>query len=325
MTPGTTNIGLVLGAGGVAGGAWHAGVLAAVAEETGWDARSAAVVVGTSAGSITGAALRSGVAPRDLHAMAVGASLSAEGSALFGRVRSPDGFRAAAGRTPRPANPTLGLRSLARLDLRPGVALAGMLPAGTIDTAMISNRVEELAGGPAWPGAPLWVVAVRLADGRRVVFGRDEVDGPVRLGSAVAASSAIPGFFAPVEIGGARYVDGGVHSPTNGDLLRNGGFDLVVISAPMAGTWRSMRAHPTALARTGSRLALDVEVAALRRSGTEVLVFIPGPADTPVMDGRSMDPASRKPVATRARESALEVLARPSLQTRVSALRNSKR
>ena len=104
MTPGTTNIGLVLGAGGVAGGAWHAGVLAAIAEETGWDARSAAVVVGTSAGSITGAALRSGVAPRDLHAMAVGASLSAEGSALFGRVRSPDGFRAAAGRTPRPAD-----------------------------------------------------------------------------------------------------------------------------------------------------------------------------------------------------------------------------
>ena len=86
-----------------------------------------------------------------------------------------------------------------------------------------------------------------------------------------------------------------------------------------------MRAHPSALARTGSRLALDREVAALRRAGTEVLVFQPGPADTPVMDGRSMDPACRKPVATRARESALEVLARPSLQSRVSALRNPTR
>ena len=67
----------MLGAGGIAGGAWHAGVLAAVAEATGWDARSAEVIVGTSAGSITGAALRSGVAPRDLYASAVGTALSA--------------------------------------------------------------------------------------------------------------------------------------------------------------------------------------------------------------------------------------------------------
>ena len=48
-------IGLVLGAGGEIGYACHAGVLAALAEVIGWDARSAEVVVGTSAGSIAGA------------------------------------------------------------------------------------------------------------------------------------------------------------------------------------------------------------------------------------------------------------------------------
>jgi NTE family protein len=190
---------------------------------------------------------------------------------------------------------------------------------------MISDRVEELAGGPTWPPTPLWVVAVRLRDGARIVFGRDDVGAGVRLGAAVAASSSIPGFFAPVEIAGDRYVDGGVHSPTNADLVRDSGFDLVVVSAPMAGSWRSMRAHPTALARTGARVALDREVAALRRSGTEVLVFQPGPSDTPVMDGRSMDPASRQPVATRARESALETLRRPDLEARVSPLRKARR
>ena len=45
-------IGVALGAGGVAGGAFHAGVLAALADVGGWDPRSAAIIVGTSAGSI---------------------------------------------------------------------------------------------------------------------------------------------------------------------------------------------------------------------------------------------------------------------------------
>jgi len=44
-------IGLVLGAGGIVGHAFHAGVLGALAEVTGWDPRAAEVVVGTSAGS----------------------------------------------------------------------------------------------------------------------------------------------------------------------------------------------------------------------------------------------------------------------------------
>ena len=109
-------VGLVLGAGGVAGGAWHAGVLAALAEETGWDARSAAVIVGTSAGSIIGAALRSGVAPRDLHATAVGAACRPRARRCSVGCDRPTASRPTAGRTPRPVNPTLGLRTLARLN-----------------------------------------------------------------------------------------------------------------------------------------------------------------------------------------------------------------
>ena len=49
-------VGLVLGAGGVLGGAWLTGGLAAVADETGWDPGSADYIVGTSAGSMIGAA-----------------------------------------------------------------------------------------------------------------------------------------------------------------------------------------------------------------------------------------------------------------------------
>jgi NTE family protein len=48
-------VGLVLGAGGVVGGAWLTGALHALAAETGWDPAEADYVVGTSAGSMIGA------------------------------------------------------------------------------------------------------------------------------------------------------------------------------------------------------------------------------------------------------------------------------
>ena len=54
-------VGLVLGAGGIQGGAWLTGGLAALAEETGWDPAGADYVVGTSAGSMIGALCASGV------------------------------------------------------------------------------------------------------------------------------------------------------------------------------------------------------------------------------------------------------------------------
>src|SRR4051812_6504281 len=56
-------VGLVLGAGGVLGGAWLVGALHAIATETGWDPGSADNVVGTSAGSMVGALLACGVPP----------------------------------------------------------------------------------------------------------------------------------------------------------------------------------------------------------------------------------------------------------------------
>jgi hypothetical protein len=63
------------------------------------------------------------------------------------------------------------------------------------------------------------------------------------------------------------------------------------------------------LSRTAARVTLDREVGAIRRSGTPVLVLQPGPDDTPLMDGRSMDPGAREPVARRARASVAAHLA----------------
>ena len=56
-------VGLVLGAGGVMGGAWLTGALEALASETGWDPGSAERIVGTSAGAMIGGLLASGLPP----------------------------------------------------------------------------------------------------------------------------------------------------------------------------------------------------------------------------------------------------------------------
>jgi NTE family protein len=82
-------VGLVLGAGGTVGQAYHAGVLAALEHDLGWDPRTAEVIVGTSAGAITGALLRLGIPAHDLAAWAVQAPLSVEGTRLrtwFGKT-----------------------------------------------------------------------------------------------------------------------------------------------------------------------------------------------------------------------------------------------
>src|SRR5436305_3173470 len=64
-----SKIGLVLGADGLTGDAFHRGLLRALSDR-GYDARSADVIVGTSAGSMVGAFLRkpAAVSPRRMRA-----------------------------------------------------------------------------------------------------------------------------------------------------------------------------------------------------------------------------------------------------------------
>src|SRR5918999_668431 len=80
-------VGLVLGAGGVLGGAWLTGGLHAVARETGWDPGSADRIVGTSAGSMVGALVAAGIPPWFMVAHSRGES--------FEGLAGPDGRPAA--------------------------------------------------------------------------------------------------------------------------------------------------------------------------------------------------------------------------------------
>jgi NTE family protein len=285
---------LVLGAGGLTGSAFHAGALQGLLDE-GWDAGSADLVVGTSAGSSTGATLRAGIPVADVWAGQTGGRVSPETEAR--RRHLPPaldfGTRPAANRFP--LSPALGSRAFLRRGWpRLGLLFAGLAPRGRMDTLRLAARIDALYGDDRWPEDPLWITAVRVSDGRLRVFGRDPDD--VTVGTAVAASSAVPGLLAPVSIDGRDHVDGAVHSPTSVDLVAGLGFDRVIVSAPMAGP---------ADARQPARLYHDrllaQEVAAVRRTGSEVVVIEPDGDVLAAMGNRAMAPGREKPVAEAAR------------------------
>ncbi len=303
------------------GGAFHAGVLAALSEATGWDPRTAAVVVGTSAGSITGTGLRAGLSAADGYARALDQPLSPAGDRLMAAVdaRMGRGFERTGSRRPRP--PGAVAATLAGAATRPGAArpgalLAGLLPDGVVSTTMISDGVAAFTGD-RWPADPLLVCAVRQRDGRRVVFGGDRRPP---LSAAVAASCAIPAFFSPVEVEGEAHVDGGAHSPTNADILGRDQLDLIVVVSPMSIAGRGLRLAPDQPARRWARARLDAEARRLRRGGTPVVAFQPTAEDAGVMAGNALDPAKRTPVARQAHASTLRRLERPDMADRLAAL-----
>ena len=314
------SVGVVLGAGGIVGAAYHAGVLTALAE-VGFDARDADLLVGTSAGSAVAATLRAGFPPIDLAPRNLGEAISDEAAAIVGRTGGPPALDLRPrpfSRSPLPASPRL----LVKLARHPTKALVGLLPNGTIATDVIGERIALMYGDRSWPERSLWICAVDLEHGDRVVFGYDAPDTPV--GIAVQASSSIPGFFRPVEHGGRRYVDGGVHSPTNADLVATLRFDVVVIVSPMSATRLAHGALvPNARPMHARRLANEVE--RIRRSGAEVLTFQPTPDVVSAMGRNSMDPARREATTAAALASARARLADPEVADRLGLLRAASR
>jgi len=312
-------VGLVLGAGGSVGHAYHAGVLAAIAEATGWNPNSAEVIVGTSAGSIIAALLRAGLSAADLANTSLRRPLSARGAALMARTGSRTRLA-----TPGPQHADIGRGpASASLLLRPwgvrlGTLAAALLPSGTVSSEAVAAGVRAIYG-TAWADRPTWICAVRLDDGRLVAFGRKDAP-PAAMAEAVAASCAIPAYFQPVVIDGRRYVDGGSHSVTNADLLAGAGLDLVVVSCPMGATRDAVAMGIDLPLRAAVRLRLSREVDQLRRARTPVLTLQPTREVRNAMGNNPMDPRRGSAVTRTAYESTLRRLEDDNVQERIAAL-----
>jgi NTE family protein len=312
-----SSIGLVLGAGGVVGQAYQAGVLAALQREAGWDPRQASFVVGTSAGSVTGAALRVGVPATDLAASLYGVPTSPRGGAILRRI-----LPANAGPLPTPSlwsllrpwnlpSPALIARVARRpLAFRPEVAAMTLVPRGQVDISERARGLDQHTGA-RWPDG-LRICAVRRTDGARVVFGRPGAP-PARLAPAVLASCAIPGYFQPVTIEGTEYVDGGVYSVTNADVLKTESLDVVVIVSSMSAAQGAANGADGWLRRTVHR-RMEHEIARLADAGTTVITLEPGADSRRAMGLRAMaEGRSRRIIETAYEETASRILATPGL------------
>jgi NTE family protein len=172
----------------------------------------------------------------------------------------------------------------------PAALLAAILPAGGVPTDAISAGIDAVFGGD-WPAEPLWLCSVALRNGRRVAFGRPG-SPETCVGRAVAASCAVPGYFKPVTIGGRRYVDGGLRSFTNMDLIVGSGLDLVIVSAPMSQAPGWPVVSVDTLLRQSLSARLRREVAALRRAGVPVVTIEP---DREVVRAMGLNPMDSRP------------------------------
>lgn len=86
---------------------------------------------------------------------------------------------------------------------------------GYINYMLRNTPIEELR-------IPFYAVATDIQSGKEVVFGSGNT------GTAVRASSSIPGIFMPVKISGNMYVDGGVVSPVPVEAARRLGADIII-------------------------------------------------------------------------------------------------
>ena len=269
---------LVLGGGGVTGVAWETGVVAGLAE-AGVDLGTADLVVGTSAGSVVGAQLRSGV---DLPA-------------LYERQLEPAG----AERVARLGRGTLARYGVAMLLARRddaafrrrvgavarSAADSGRTPTDAERRAAIASRLPD----PGWSDRPLVVTAVDAESGEFTTFTRES---GVELVAAVGASCAVPGVYPPVTIAGRRYMDGGMRSPANADLAA--AYDRIVVIAPL----------PRGV---GPLTSVDAQVTGLV---SRVAVVSPDQASLSAIGKNVLDPAAREPSARAGRDQAAAVAAR---------------
>ena len=323
-------VGLVLGAGGVLGGAWLTGGLAALADETGWDPASAEYIVGTSAGSVIGSLLAAGVPPWFMVAHSAGESfdgiVDAEGrpAAVASRAGGAE-FKLHRGLPViGPGSWRLGMAALRNPWLyTPATAMGAWLPTGLISNEPIRDIIRRVVPD-GWVEHPnTWIVAADYRTGRRTPFGREgapEADLP----DAVAASCAIPGFYRPVDIGGRRYVDGGMYSASNLDLLAGKGLDLVICLNPTSTWHRDGSLNPmdriAGAVRAAAGRRLGSEARKVRAKGTEVVLVQPIEEDLALMGRNLMRGKNRHEVIETARRTVAAHLRDPELAEHLANL-----
>jgi NTE family protein len=302
----------VLGAGGVLGAAWTIGALSALEELEGFEAGSCDYIVGTSAGSVLAALLGVGDLVDDQLGRAV------RDGPLAGYTYDHD--RATGGALPTLPRPRMGSSRLLMRAVRhprsvtPLAAASSLLPTGRGSLWTVRHLVDAMSPVGQWsPHAGVWIVAMDYDSGRRVAFGKPG-EPEAELAEAVLASCSIPAWYAPMTIGGRRYIDGGTCSPTSLDLLAGLGLDEVFVLAPMCSFEydepASMGARVERSFRRTVTRRMVREAGRVRSGGTQVTLVGPGREDLEAIGANLMDPTRRASVVETSLRTSADALQR---------------
>lgn len=261
---------LVLSGGGPLAVAWQCGLIAGLAR-SGIDLRDADFFLGTSAGAIVSAQITTGHDPVSL----------AEGILVESRHRPKEAQNLPYSKTAIARLPELFAKGQTGDHGRAEVG-AYALEAPTSDSlAAYVERMSSIVDADSWPET-IGVVVVEAANGKAKVLRKD---CGISLGTAVAASCSLPGLTPPVLVSGEYFMDGGLRSSANADLI--GRFDTVLIMSfvPPGPVGQRMTSRVTAQAD---------ELVAI---GAHVLVITPDDTCQQAIGFQTMDFARRPEVA----------------------------
>ncbi|MEM7481819.1 MAG: patatin-like phospholipase family protein [Acidobacteriota bacterium] len=236
-------IGLALAGGGPEGAVYEIGALRALEESLqGLDFTDLHIYVGVSAGAFVGACLANGVTVRQL------CRVVASDGTDEGPFAPENFFAPAVGEVARRATMVPGLLAGGLLDfvrkpsnfspLEPLLRLSRALPVGMFNSGRIGQYLESVFSREGRTDdfrqlrRRLVIVASDLDSGRAVRFGETGRDH-IPISKAVQASSALPGFFAPVQIEGRHYVDGVLLKTVHASTALKAGADLLLAINPI--------------------------------------------------------------------------------------------
>lgn len=249
-----------MGGGGIWGMAWLNGLLAGL-YDSGFDAREADQVVGTSAGSVVGAQLLSGLSFEELFVRQIDPAKQATEIPI-----SADTFANA-------ERLTSELDLIENEELKIARLCEMAITVETISeneqrTVAVKSRLPSLS----WPTTPFSISALDTQTHKTVMFNKDS---GIELVDAVAASCAVPKIWPPVTIHGQKYIDGGIRSLQHAPTAAATGSILVLspysrFSPPFAGS--TLDEEASQLKAIGCKVAIvEADSDAIAAAGANTL------------------------------------------------------
>ncbi|MDP9188642.1 MAG: patatin-like phospholipase family protein [Actinomycetota bacterium] len=334
---------LVLGGGGFTGGVYEIGALRALdLLAVNSTVNEFDVYVGTSAGSFVASMTANGITPEEMMRVLNKALPSPIADPKLRTLLRPN-YRAWASRMALLPLRTVGtLRHLAAnigevsmVDLAMGIAEG--LPTGIYNNRGLERYMAEVLSDPDRSNdfrelrRELLLTATDVDTCERLVLGKGEwADVPVS--KAVAASTALPMVYEPIELRGRQLMDGGIASTTNVDVAVDAGAKFIIVVNPLVPYVNDFEAKiPTMFGSrvrrvsdmglpgianqafrlmAHARLQLAVESWQHRFPDVDIILIEPEPDDELMFGTSVLDYSSRLKIAKHGFESVTQKLAR---------------